>query len=109
MQFAEPHRIEAEGIAKLDLRHDIPVTLLLGVAGSARQLVEKPEAYAFLPTPLFQFGSPQDGTSSPWRERAEEPATSRDIALCFKVAAGFDPESLNSRASLAARRVAKAG
>ena len=45
MQLAEPHRVEAERVAELDLREDVLIALLLGISGRARQLVEKPEAH----------------------------------------------------------------
>ena len=45
MEFAEPHRIEADMIAELDLREDVLVTLALRIAGSTGQLVEEPEAH----------------------------------------------------------------
>ena len=49
MQFAEPHRVEPDPVAELDLRQDVVVALLLGKPGRARQLVEEPEAHAVHP------------------------------------------------------------
>ena len=51
------YRVEPDPVAKLDLRQDIVVPLLLGKAGRARQLIEKPEAHAFHPLQLADCGS----------------------------------------------------
>ena len=55
MQFAEPNRVEPNGVAELDLGEDVVVALLLGIAGRTGQLVEKPEAHASSRSPIFSL------------------------------------------------------
>jgi hypothetical protein len=55
VNFPEPCDVEAESVPEFDLRHNVPVTVLLGKPARTRQLVEEAEAHLILPT-----GDPPD-------------------------------------------------
>ncbi len=61
MQFAEPHRIEADLVPEFDLTDDVVVALLLRIAGRTGQLVEKPEAHGSSPGPILGFSRDSTG------------------------------------------------
>jgi hypothetical protein len=45
MELSEPSRIEAEGIAELELREDVLEALTFRIPARTRQLVKKAEAH----------------------------------------------------------------
>jgi hypothetical protein len=79
VQLAEPGGVEAEGIAQLDLGHDVLVPLALGVSGGARELIEEAEAHALVLLPRdpedssrLRHGPPPDVTRAVPGSRAPD-------------------------------------
>ena len=46
VKLAEPYGVEAQHFPELDLGHEVPISLALGIRARARQLIEEPETHS---------------------------------------------------------------
>src|SRR6266851_713853 len=104
VQFAEPHCVEAQFVAELDLGEDILDTLTFGLRVRARQLIEKSESHRLLPGGdvagcTYQSSAPADASIVPGvRVASVDSRGSRRYADQASSAIGFFA-SITSRSS----------